>query len=58
MFLAPVWCVRNEGMKSLLWDLGYRAPPLVTTLVTWTIPLIVFAILCSLFAWVIARVWR
>ena len=54
LFFLPLWCVRSEGMKSLLWDLSY-SPPLVTT---WVIPLTVFAVLCSVFAWVIARIWR
>jgi hypothetical protein len=58
MFLLPVWCVRSEGMRSLLWDLSYSTSPFVTTLVTWAIPLIVFAVPCSVFAWVIARIWR
>ena len=58
LFLLPVWCLKSEGMRSLLWNLSYSTPPLVTSLVTWAIPLIVFAVLCSLFAWVVARIWR
>ena len=58
LFFLPFWCVSSEGMKSLLWDLSYSTPPLVTTFVTWVIPLTVFAFLCSVFAWVIARIWR
>ena len=45
-------------MKSLLWDLSYSTPPFVTTLAVWVIPLTVFAVLCSVFAWVVARIWR
>ena len=56
--LLPVWCLKSEGMRSLLWNLSYSTPPLVTSLVTWAIPLIVFAVLCSVFAWVVARIWR
>jgi len=58
LFLLPVWCLKSEGMRSLLWNLSYSTPPLVTSLVTWAIPLIVFAVLCSVFAWVVARIWR
>ena len=58
LFFHPLWCVRSEGMKSLLWDLSYNTPPFVTTLVVWLIPLTVFAVLCSVFAWVVARIWR
>ena len=58
LFLLPVWCLKSEGMKSLLWDLSSSMPPLVTTVVAGAIPLIVFAVLCSVFAWVVARVWR
>ena len=58
LFLLPVWCLKSEGMKSLLWDLSSSTPPLVTTVVAGAIPLIVFAVLCSVFAWVIARIWR
>ncbi len=58
MFLVPIWCVRSEGMRSLLWDLSYRTPALVTSLVAFGIPLLAFSIPCALFAWVIARIWR
>ncbi|AHF64115.1 hypothetical protein Syncc8109_1759 [Synechococcus sp. WH 8109] len=58
LFLLPVWCLKSEAMKSLLWGLSSSTPPLVTTLVAWAIPLIVFAVLCSVFAWVVARIWR
>ena len=58
LLLLPVWCLKSEGMKSLLWDLSSSTPPLVTTVVAGAIPLIVFAVLCSVFAWVIARIWR
>ena len=58
LFLLPVWCLKSEGMKSLLWDLSSSTPPLVTTVVAGAIPLIVFAVLCSVFAWVVARIWR
>ena len=36
-------------MRSLLLDLGSSTPPLVTTVVAGAIPLIVFAVLCSVF---------
>ena len=58
LFLLPVWCLKSEGMKSLLWDLSSSTPPLVTTVVAGAIPLIVFAALCSVFAWVVARICR
>ena len=58
MFLMPVWCLKSEGMKALVWDVSGWAPQLVTSLVTLAIPLLVFAIPCALFAWVIARIWR
>ena len=58
LFLLPVWCLKSEGMRSLLGDLSSSAPPLVTTVVAGAIPLIVFAVLCSVFAWVVARIWR
>ena len=58
LFLLPVWCLKSEGMRSLLWNLSDSTPPLVMSLVTWAIPLIVFAVLCSVFAWVVARIWR
>ena len=58
LFFLPLWCVRSEGMKSLLWDLSYSTPPFVMTLAVWVIPLTVFAFLCSVFAYVIARIWR
>jgi hypothetical protein len=45
-------------MRSLIWDLSYSTPPLVTTMVTWVIPLTVFAVPCSVFAWIIAKIWR
>ena len=51
LFLLPVWCLKSEGMRSLLGDLSSSAPPLVTTVVAGAIPLIVFAVLCSVFAW-------
>ena len=58
LFLLPVWCLKSEGMRSLLWDLSSSTSPFVTSLVTWAIPLILFAVLCSVFAWVVARIWR
>jgi hypothetical protein len=58
MFLMPVWCLRSEAMRALVWDVSYWAPELVTSLVTLAIPLVAFAIPCALFAWVIARIWR
>ena len=58
LFLLPVWCLKSEGMRSLLWDLSSSAPPLVNTVVAGAIPLIVFGVLCSVFAWVVARIWR
>ena len=58
LFLLPVWCLKSEGMRSLLGDLSSSAPPFVTTVVAGAIPLIVFAVLCSVFAWVVARIWR
>ncbi|WP_115132012.1 hypothetical protein [Synechococcus sp. N26] len=58
LFFLPIWCVKSEWIKSLLWDLSYNTPPVIVTLVVWAIPLIVFAVLCSVFAWVIARIWR
>ena len=58
LFLLPVWCLKSEGIRSLLWDLSSSAPPLVNTVVARAIPLIVFAVLCSVFAWVVARIWR
>jgi hypothetical protein len=50
--------LKSEGMRSLLWDLSSSTSPFVTSLVTWAIPLILFAVLCSVFAWVVARIWR
>ena len=58
MFLIPVWCLRSEGMKVLVWGVSGWAPQLVTSLMTLAIPLLAFAIPCALFAWVIARIWR
>ena len=58
LFLLPVWCLKSEGIRSLLWDLSSSAPPLVNTVVAGAIPLIVFGVLCSVFAWVVARIWR
>ena len=58
LFLLPFWCLKSEGMRSVLWDLSSSAPPLVNTVVAGAIPLIVFGVLCSVFAWVVARIWR